>query len=907
MEARRLGWARLAWAMAVVIGVLAGVRPAGAQEFGRVVGRAMATETSASLEGGRVTVVGTSLSAVTDASGRYALARVPVGPQTLHFSYIGRTPQSVGVTVLAGATVTADFSAPITVTQLEEMTVVGNLALTQAEALNRQKNAANIVNIVASDQIGRFPDASAPEAVQRLPGVAVSRDQGEGRYIQIRGGSPANTQVTFNGVEVPAPEGEVRQIALDAVPVDVLGSIEVTKALLPWQDANAIGGSVNLVTRETPMTRTFSGEVSGGYGSIRDEAAWGGMLTYGDRPGAGKFGFLLSGSYTTRDFGSDDVEPAYDLGDPGQGDDVMEAMDSRYYTLNRTRYGGTALLDFRPSTSTTFALSGIYSRLEDDEQRQVLVNEVADGELIWEHRNRYEYQEIFGLSLFGDHQLQRGGVLDWQLGFTEGAEHQPYEMTGAFVQEGVAFAPVLDEDEPRANPADGTLGGTYLFDEFENTFYDTKNEDWTGAANLALPFGLGATGTGRFRFGAKVRAKTKNQANTTLGYELADGAPDIVLGTDVGGPFDKSLENPDTYALPPFGTSPDDIRHFTDTFGSSLEEELVLEEETNDYDLDETVVAGYAAAEINLTPDLMLLPGIRYEYTSLNTSGKQWDSEAETLTPVDADNNYGNVFPYLHARYAFTPQTNLRAAFTTAIARANFFELVPYILRDGEDVALGNPDLDPTTSWNLDLMLEHYDNRIGVMSAGVFYKSISDPIFLFTEDNAFGGETEQPGNGDSGHIVGIELAFQQQLRFLPGALSGFGVYANYTYTDSEAKLPGGRTATFQGQAKHVANAALSYEMGGFSAQFSTNYYDDFLLEYGGDTGDPEEEEEDVWTASHLQLDFLTSYRFANRMTLFLELNNLSNAPLRVFQGVRPRPIQLEYYERWGRIGFRITR
>ena len=121
-------------------------------------------------------------------------------------------------------------------------------------------------------------------------------------------------------------------------------------------------------------------------------------------------------------------------------------------------------------------------------------------------------------------------------------------------------------------------------------------------------------------------------------------------------------------------------------------------------------------------------------------------------------------------RYGLTQQTNLRAAVTTAMARPNFVDLVPSRLVDDEDILLGNPELDPTTATNFDFLVEHYDQRIGVMSAGVFYKSLKDPIFVFVEDNELGGETRQPRNGEDGEIYGFELAVQQQLRMLPRAV-----------------------------------------------------------------------------------------------------------------------------------------
>jgi TonB-dependent receptor len=288
------------------------------------------------------------------------------------------------------------------------------------------------------------------------------------------------------------------------------------------------------------------------------------------------------------------------------------------------------------------------------------------------------------------------------------------------------------------------------------------------------------------------------------------------------------------------------------------------------------------------------VPGVRWEHTRVETAGFEFDADTETLSPVAADRSYSSFFPMVHARWAVGPETNLRAALTTALQRPNFFDLVPYIVRDGDDLVLGNPDLEPTTSRAFDLLVEHYDRRIGVMSAGLFYKDLSDPIFAFVEDNTAGGETEQPRNGESGWIRGAEMAIQRPL----GA--GFGIYGNYTFTDSEAELPTGRIARLQGQTDHVFNAALSYDRGGFSGQVSANYHNDYVDEYA------EDDWEDVYIDRHLQVDFSGSYQVGPRARLFLELVNLTNEPLVAYQGVRERPIQMEYYQAWGRLGVRLA-
>jgi TonB-dependent receptor len=285
---------------------------------------------------------------------------------------------------------------------------------------------------------------------------------------------------------------------------------------------------------------------------------------------------------------------------------------------------------------------------------------------------------------------------------------------------------------------------------------------------------------------------------------------------------------------------------------------------------------------------------VRYEHTKVDSRGFSFDSEEETLTPTTADRSYGQLFPMVHATLALGPQTNVRGAFTTAIARPNFYDLIPYRVRDGEDLAIGNPDLEATRSRGLDLLVEHYDRRIGVMSAGVFYRRLTDPIFIFTEDNALGGETEQPRNGESGWIRGIEVALQRQI----GA--GFGIYGNYTFTDSEAELPTGRLARLQGQSDHVFNAALSFERSRLWSQVSLNYHNDYVDEYADD------DFEDVFIDRHMQLDLSATWRVNNRSAVFLEMVNLTNEPLVAYQGTTDRPIQMEYYEPWGRLGVRVN-
>lgn len=871
---------------------------------GRVTGVITESGSNAVLPGANVTLMGTALGASSDGKGRFQLTRVPAGTHTLQVRYLGYKTASAQITVQDDQTVTQNFALAIETLPGKEVTVWGVRAKSQAEALNKQMNAVNILNVVASDQMGKFPDATAPDAIQRLPGVAVTRDQGEARYIQIRGGSPQMTAVLFNGESVPSPEGDVRQIALDAVPMDVLESIEVAKAITPDMDADAIGGMVNLVTKRAPERGLFTFEAAGGYASIREEFGGSGALTFGRRTADGRFGYLFNGSYYRRNFGSDDLEPEYALNEDGLDDDELDNLDVRHYLLRRNRFGGTLNLDYRLDPNSTLYLTGIYSELQDDEDRLRLRHLVSDNELAFVHKTRLEKLTTMNFTAGGDHLFEKDLRLDYHLTYAQSGEDTPNDDEIFFTQGDVAFNPDISAaDNIQANPAPGTIDGIYPFDGIEPANSKTENTDYVGALNLAVPFNFSGQSSGSLKFGGKYRHKFKDQDVTEMEYGLIDGANDVVLGQDIGEPFSNEGYNPGDYPFPPYATTADEVKGFVNKYSATLAGGKVLEGDVNDYEVTENTIAAYALTELNFSPTFTLLPGLRFERTSVNADAFDFDPDTETLSPTKNEKSYSKFFPMLHARYRVAPRSNLRAAVTRALVRPNFYDLVPYRLRDGEDFALGNTELDPTTSWNADLMFEHYNQLIGVISAGVFSKWLSDPIFIFTTANSLGGETSQPQNGESGTIRGFEVALQQQLKTLPGVLSGLGIYANYTFTDSDARLPDGREARFPGQAQHVVNAALSYEKGGFSGQLSLNFIDDFVDEFGGNVGD---RAEDMFIDDRTQFDFSASYRFSSPFSIFAEVNNLTNQPFRLYQGFDVRPRQDEYYERWGRLGLRYS-
>ena len=226
-------------------------------QTGNVSGTVTESSRKLTLAGASVRVEGQGIQTVTDESGRYLLQGVRAGTVKISASYLGMETATREIAVEANATITWDpvltlAAQTYSVTVTSAPDVVG-----QARALNDQKNAINLVNLVASDQIGSFPDPNAAEAIQRVHGIVVQRDQGEGRYVLIRGTEPRLSATTINGERIGTTENTSRQIPLDTIPADLLGALEVTKSLTPDQEADSIGGRVNLITSARPPRGTL--------------------------------------------------------------------------------------------------------------------------------------------------------------------------------------------------------------------------------------------------------------------------------------------------------------------------------------------------------------------------------------------------------------------------------------------------------------------------------------------------------------------------------------------------------------------------------------------------------------------------------------------------------------------------
>ncbi|HYD83837.1 MAG TPA: carboxypeptidase-like regulatory domain-containing protein, partial [Opitutus sp.] len=323
---------------------------------GTLTGRVTDDSTRLMLGGARVGVIGTPLETYADVSGRYMLPNVPSGPQTLVVSYVGYGELRQAVTVAAGSVTEADFSFGRDVVRLDRFVIEGSL-VGAARALNQQRSADTLVNVVASDEIGNFPDQNAAESLQRIPGVSLYRDQGEGRFVLVRGINYTMGNVTLNGAKLASPETGERGIALDVLPADALASIEVTKVATPDMDGEGLGGQVNLRTKSAFETSGLAASFTaqGHYSALADAYSSKFNASVSNVFADGTWGVIVSPTWQRRKFGSNNFEI-----DDGWTDEVEDGDDNerelpayflqdisfREYEIERERYGVSGALEF---------------------------------------------------------------------------------------------------------------------------------------------------------------------------------------------------------------------------------------------------------------------------------------------------------------------------------------------------------------------------------------------------------------------------------------------------------------------------------------------------------------------------------------------------------------------------------
>lgn len=907
-----------------------------AQKNGVISGKITDHDGNFSLPGATVKLGESNRYTISNQTGDFEFLNIPAGTYQVEVLYLGYQTQSQQVTVEEGKHAVINFVLTSGSSTLDEVVVVGDALRGQARALNQQKNNRNITNVISSDQVGRFPDSNIGDALKRVPGITMQNDQGEARNIIIRGLAPSLNSVTLNGDRIPSAEGDNRNVQMDLIPSDMISTIEVNKTLTPDMDADAIGGSVNLITRATPNGERISATLAGGYGPIRQEPIYTAAFVYGNRFMNNKLGVVASGSYNNNDYGSDNIEATWVQDE--FGNTYVEQQAIRYYNVQRIRRSISLAADYKFNENNTIYANAIYNWRDDRENRYALTYDdmepIYNGEAITgftgnvkrENKGgidsdrgksrRLEEQKVQNYALRGEHLLSPKLDMDWSVNYATASEYKPNERYIEFEQEELEMSQnLIDPKKPLVTTAGEDLS-SFELSELTQSTDDTDESEFGAKLNFRFPLSVIEGQKGRLRTGLRARIKDKQRNNIFYSYEPTAG--DLTLADVPTVYYDGKGFNPgEKYVPGTFATA-------TYLGGLDLDNAALYDKEADpseylavNYKAKENIYAGYIRWDQDFSDKLSMILGARIENTHIDYTGNRVLDEEELEGVIENTNSYTNILPSLSFKYDATEDFVLRAAFTTALARPDYYALAPYInnIASDSEIIAGNPNLDATYAYNFDLMAENYFKSVGLVSGGVFYKNLKDFIYTYSNNqystadfaNDFPGQSNpvpvgeewtlvQQRNGDNVDVYGFEVAFQRQLDFLPGFMKYFGIYANYTYTDSKAKGIADedgnerKDVALPGTAPHMFNGSLSWEHGRFSGRASVNFTSDYLDQLGSD------EFNDTYYDKQLFLDVNASLKVTKNLRIFAEAKNLTNQPLRYYQGVSARVMQLEYYQ-----------
>ena len=901
------------------------------------------------LQGAEVRLDPGAATARTDVQGQYTFLGLAAGQYTVTVTYSGFDVLTQTVAITGGGSVRSDASLKIASASANIDVYAGRQG-GELEAINRTFTADNIINVLPADVITSLPNANVADAIGRLPSVTLERDEGEGKYVKIRGTEPRLTHTTLDGVTLASPE-TVRQIKLDLIPADLVESVQINKTLQANMEGDGIGGSVDLRTKSAEDVPYVYLEATGGRTNIiggRPVYQFDG--TYGKRFLEGKkLGALISGSYDWNGRGINDVEPGPALAG------TYDLRDYRYFR-DRRGFGGT--LDYRFSDTSNVYLKGLYSHFNnfgDDWIYTPAINTFltptqggTDGSVSFQALRRRPVQDIGGLQLGGRHVIKQA-LFAWDLESSVGRTRDDGYSFASFAPQ-AATNPLkniqygLDVSNPLI-PHLNVQNGVNIFDPSKyfysgqsvQYFYNPEVDLGFGAS-LALPYEIAGHAStfefgGRFRNEHKfVNQNTQNYTPNVAGTNPED--PSLGLNNFLNNFHDQSYYG-GSYTFGP-AAEYDKIRAFTaqtitgGVFGNAFNQV-------------EKVSAGYLMDTTNLGRFRLVL-GVRFENTGENNLGYDGASRATNpgLTPIRAVGSYLDVLPSASVRYALTPAQGIRLVYGRGLSRPNFSDLVPFqtVTSSGTartSASQGNPNIRAEYADNIDVLYENSLPHTGLLQAGFFYKNLSNPIIptqtLVGPNPTLTGNNLpyylfQTINAGSAYVYGFEISFQQHFTYLPGMLSGFGASANYGYTASQAKLPPfidpaalqpgqisgpnrgpeGANPALIGQAPNSFNFSPTYDKRNLSVRLGMTYNQANIAAYqyntsnngpitaGGGGGGPLGPNGDNFFYSHLQLDIQGSYRLPKGFTAVAYGLNLNNEVFGFYNGSTIYPIQREFYK-----------
>ena len=618
-----------------------------------------------SLDGAIVRIMETGAVTSTNRAGEFRFAAVPAGDYTLRISYVGAEQVTADVNLASD-----DATAQVNVELGDDVAIVDNiLVVGQRGALNsslsQQKASDRVITVLSADAIGQLPDENVAEAARRAPGVNIQNDQGEGRFVSIRGANPNFVTSTINGVRIPSPEADARQVPLDVIDSDILSSITVTKTLTPDVDGDSIGGNIEISTLSglDQNSMLLKLKAAGIYADQVDKLSHRYSGVFANNFMDGRFGVATSVAWQKREFGSENKEvdgPDWVL---DEAVPYPEELEFRDYQITRERLSASLNLDYQATDSLLLYAHGLYSEFSDQEFRSRVENKFGDPdfagatgsvatfdaaaddpfEVDRDIKDRLEEQTIW--SVVGGAEFDNGPVsFDISGAYSFADEAEPNRLDTDFRAEfesGIFGVDVADQILPAlafpdaAAEADYFNADNYEFDGLELTNGITEDEEFAIAANVKYDLDLfGAPGY--LKTGGKVRLREKFYNLDLQVFDGFDG--DDLLLTQFMGTVDFDLDSINPVA------NAELVRNFFFANEASFElndfDTAVASNEAN-YRAEEDVYAGYAMFQRQFNEVFSLIAGVRVEHTEYDAVGQNLlvqefeDSFAGDITATD--------------------------------------------------------------------------------------------------------------------------------------------------------------------------------------------------------------------------------------------------------------------------------
>ena len=861
----------------------------------------------------------------------------------------------------------ADASAEASGSKTVEAIVV---TAPRAETAARivQQAAPTIINVQSAETIAKYPDFNAAEALGRIPGISLSTDTGEGRFVNIRGIDANLNGSTYGGVVLlntlaagTAASGSGRAVEFDTIPTGAIDGIVVYKTLSPDRDSEGLGGQIELTPRSAKnLSRPFfEGELGWGYENLHDHTgpfnigfaagarfgfANGKLAIEGDGQdlpnGAGwitnptPFSVVITASRKDDRRGVDDLEPSYANDGATAVDNVYGRVDFRRYDYHRRRFGYGGEFAFKPNDDHSFYVrvdvagykerahkNHFYANFAGTPSAPDLNGNVTDSFqpqvdlVILDETHRNTVVAAGGQDRFGDLQV------DYRAAYSRATYVQSYYNEARFFGTNTFFGRynnvndpyhptfALFQDAALSVPFISTDATQYKDPRLTSFSENDADQEYSYVVNATRPLALFGEG-GQVKVGASARLRDKVVTDfggfgRLTGVSLSTYSPSVGAGNNY---YDGR-----GYPLAPYADIYKIInlvRTALPTLGPSL---------GRDFNDTENVYAAYAMYTTSVGK-LGFMAGVRVEKTDATYGNFLTTTDASggsTVTAVSHGKSYTNVFPTVQLKYELRPDLQVRATYSSGIARPGFNQAggnagIDFTASPRPVYAAGNPDLKPTTGDNFDIDLEYYLPGGGIVQVGVFDKEFTNYIFrsakINVADPIFLG---QKGDfltylNESAYARGVELAYHQTFTMLPGLFSGLGVDGNITWVDSrfkeyDAAVSGTGKSQFgalPGTSHVTWNLAGFYEDHGLVLRLSTEYVGQSLFALNGD------QSLDTHQDKKLNLDFASSYQFTSNLAGYFNVKNLLDTPLRYYEGSSSRPIQREIYGQTYEAGIR---